>query len=307
MRHTLATLALLCGLAILAAPANAQTGSVRGRIVDAEGGPVARARVLLELQGGMARQHQLETDDSGEYMQVGLHPGLYRITVSAEGYDTTTVEQRVTLGDRTEVEDVELALAPPKVEAEVAALREKFAEAVAFSDAGKFDEAEALYQEILEVQPDIPEVLENLAYVSVRKEDWAAAQGSYERLLELRPGEPEIMTALAMVYQKSGQSEKATDLMARAAGENPEDAVAQFNRGVLLLTSGETAGAIQSFEACLAADPEMAEAHYHLGTLMVGQGKIPEAIEHLEKYLATSPDKEQYVATARGLLEALEK
>jgi tetratricopeptide (TPR) repeat protein len=307
MKNTLTAVALLVGLLAVAAPATAQTGSVRGRVVDAQGEPVVGAAVLLEFQGEMTREHEVETNDDGEYMQVGIYPGPYRITVRAEGYEPAVIEQRITLGDRTEVADIALEPAAPKADPAMVKLRETFAEAVTLSDAGKYGEAAALYQQILEEKPDIPEVLENLGYVSVQQKDWATAQASYEKALELTPDDTEVMTALALVYQKVGQGDKASELMAQAAGQNPQDAVAQFNSGVLKLTAGDTVGAIEAFQACLAADPEMAEAHYHLGTLLVGQGQVPEAIEHLETYLATNPEKEKYVSTAKGLLEALKQ
>jgi len=308
MKHTLVAGPLLIGLVLLAAPSTAQTGSVRGRVLDAQQEPVAKAKVLFELQEGMGGQHQVETNDKGEYLRVGLQPGLYRITASAEGHEPAAIDMHVALGDTTEAPDIQLApSAAAQAGAEAAALREKFGAALALTDAGKFDEAETLYKEILETQPDVPEVLENLGYVYVHKKDWAAAQASYEKVLALRPDHSQVMAALAMVYQQSGQSEKAAELMAKAAGENPQDAMAQFNHGVLLLNSGDTMGAIPSFEAALVADPEMAEAHYQLGTLLIGQGKVPEAIEHLEKYLSMNPDCEQNVATAKGLLQALKK
>jgi len=307
MKHALSAIALLVGFALLAAPAAAQTGSVRGTIRNAEGEPIADATVRLEYQGTTTRNHEVRTNDKGEYLQIGMYPSLYLIKASAEGYEPIVVEQRVTLGDLTEVDDIELKPAVAKVDPAVAGLREKFGEAVALSDAGKFDEAEALYREILETQPDVPEALENLAYVSVQKQDWASAQASYERLLELSPDDAEVMTALAMVYQKSGQDEKAAEMMGRAADANPADAVAQFNRGAMLLNSGDPAGAVEAFEAALALDASLAEAHYYLGTILVGEGRVPEAIDHLETYLSTEPEKEQNVATAKGLLEALKK
>jgi tetratricopeptide (TPR) repeat protein len=307
MKHTAVAGPLLIGLVLLATPATAQTGTVRGRVVTEQGAPVAKAKVLITSQGGMTDRYEIQTNDNGEYLQVGLRPGPYRITASAEGYRPSVIDMRVALGDPTEVLDIRLKLVPPPVKDEATVLREKFAKAVEFSDAGEFDQAEALYKEILETQPDIAEAYQNLGYLYEQKEDWAAAQSAYEKALELRPDSSEITTALALVYQQTGQSQKATDLMARAAAENPLDAVAQFNRGGLLLNSGDTAGAIQSFEAALAADPDMAEAHYYLGTVLVGQGRTPEAIEHLEKYLSMNPDREQHVATAEGLLQALKK
>jgi len=306
MKQTAVASPLLMGLVLLAASATAQTGTLQGRVVTEQGTPLAKATVLITAQGGMTDRYEIQTDDGGEYMQIGLRPGAYRVTASAEGYVASVIDTRVSLGDAAKV-DIQLKLAPPPVKDEATALREKFAKAVDLSNSGEFDQAEALYKEVLETHPDIVEAYQNLGYLYEQKEDWAAAQSSYERALELRPGSSEITTALALVYQKSGQSEKATELMARAAAENPQDALAQFNRGGLLLNSGDTAGAIQAFEAALAADPEMAEAHYYLGTVLVGQGRSPEAIEHLEKYLSMSPDREEHVATAEGLLEALKK
>jgi tetratricopeptide (TPR) repeat protein len=307
MKNTLASVALLLGLVLLGTQASAQTGGVRGRVLTPDGEPVADATLRLEYQGSTTREYEVKTNEKGEYLQIGMYPGLYRITATAEGYDPTVVEQRVALGDMTEAEDIELKPAAPKVDPAVVELKEKFAEAIALTDARKYDEAEALYREILAKQPDIPEALENLAYVSVQKEDWPSAQESYEKLLELQPDDTEVMTALAMVYQRSGQDEKATEMMGRAAEANPADAVAQFNRGALLLNSGDSAGAAEAFQKALAADPSLNEAHYYLGTILVGQGQIPQAIEHLETYLASNPAKEQNAATARKLLEALKK
>jgi Flp pilus assembly protein TadD len=310
MKHILVVGPLLIGLALLAAPATAQTGIVRGRVVTEQGDPMPEATVLIRAQGGMTDRHELQTNERGEYQQVGLRPGPYRITVSAEGYGTSVIGTLVSLGDVTKVPDIQLdpvAPAAPPAQSEAMILREKFGKAVALSDAGEFDEAEALYMEILETHPDVPEAYENLGYLYEQKKDPVAAQSAYEKALELRPGSSEVMTALAVLYQKSGQDQKATELMARAAGENPQDAVAQFNSGGLLLNAGDTAGAVRSFEAALVVDPEMVEAHYYLGTVLVGEDRIPEAIEHLEKYLSMNPDQEQHVATAEGLLQALKK
>jgi tetratricopeptide (TPR) repeat protein len=309
MKHALASAALLVSLALLPPPVAAQTGSVRGKVVSGEGEPLADATVLIEPQGGMSGRFELQTNERGEYTQVGLQLGPYRITVSAEGYRAATASLYVALGDTSEVVDVELQRVPeePEPQKEARILRERFTKALELSKAGRLDEAEALYKEILETRPDIPEAYENLGYLYEQKKDWPAAQSAYDKALELRPDSTEIMTALAVIYQKSGQDEKAAELMGKVVVENPEDAVAQFNRGGLLLNAGDTAGAIQAFEAALAADPELAEAHYYLGTVLVGEGRTDEARERLEQYLSMNPDREDHVATAQGLLEALEQ
>jgi Flp pilus assembly protein TadD len=301
---------LLLGLVVLVSPAAAQTGTARGKVVDSEGNGIPEAKVVLEFQGGVTRNYELKTNKKGDYIQVGLYPGPYRFTASKEGYRPAYVEYRVNLGDRTQIPDITLMTTDEVAKEQgrpTEELRKKFSDAVQLANDGQLDEAEALFKEVLAQAPDVPEVYQNLAYIYVKREDWANAEKSYLKALELRPGDPQSTSGLAGVYMETGQQEKAEELVNQVAGENPEDATAQYNRAVFLVNSGKTEEAIAAFEAALAADPTLAEAHYHLGTLLVGQGKIPEAIEQLETYLSTNPDNADNVATAKGLIEALKK
>jgi tetratricopeptide (TPR) repeat protein len=311
MRYALGTVALLAALALLASPADAQTsGAARGKVVDEQNQPVADATVVIEYEGGVTRKFEVKTSDKGEYMQVGLAPGRYRFTASKENFVSAALEIRITMGLATDIPPLQLmskAVATAQEGPDEAALREDFARGVALTREGKLDEAEALFLEILDQQPGIPEVHRNLGYVYAQKKDWAKAEASYQSAIDLRPGDATFVAGLAQVYQDSGQEDKAIALMSQAAAANPQDGEAQFNQGLFLLNSGDTEKAGQAFSAALAADPSIAEAHYHLGTILVGQGKTPEAIEHLEAYVATSPDNAQYAATAQGLLQALKQ
>ena len=310
MKRALFACALLVGLGLLAAPAAAQVGQVRGRVVGPQGEPIPDATVLIEYQGGVTRKYEIKTSKKGEYIQVGLDPGPYRITATKEGYRGAVADIRAALGETTQVPDMELLTpeaAAQQPGSEAAQLREKFAEAVSLTNSGKLDEAEAAFNGLLEMHSDVPEIHQNLGFIHAKRKDWAAAEQAYLKALELRPGDSGITSALAKIYQDSGQEEKAMELVSRAAGENPEDAGAQFTRAVYLMNSGQAPEAIAAFEATLALDPGMAEAHYYLGTLLVGQGKVPEAVEHLETYVSLNPDNAQNVATAKGLIEALKK
>lgn len=308
MKRALAAIGVLAGLALLAPPAQAQMAGVRGKVVDEEGKGVARAHVHIEFVNKPVT-YDTQTDRKGEYLQLGMELGIYRITATREGYVGGSIDIRVTAVMDTP--RIELVVAPPtaaEIRAQIQAeFSETFAEAVALTQAGRLDEAEAAFKEILELQPGLPEVHGNLASVYAQQKDWANAEVSYLSALALRPAEPGVMFALTQVYRDSGQDEKAEQMIDQVVSQSPEDAPAQMNRGVFLLTSGRSQDALAAFEAVLAIDPSAAEAHYHLGTLLVGQGKVPEAIEHLEAYLATTPENAQAVATAEGLIEALKE
>jgi len=65
-----------------------QLGSVSGTVTDAKGNPIAGATVVVS-QGGVTKG-QDTTDAQGNYSIGNLAPGTYNLTVSAEGYRTTT-------------------------------------------------------------------------------------------------------------------------------------------------------------------------------------------------------------------------
>lgn len=310
MKRFLVAAGLVLVLGLLAAPAQAQTGTARGKVFDAQGQPVADAKVLIEFQGGITRKFEVKTNKKGEYMQVGMQPGPYRFTASKEGYQTSVADVRVALGEATEVPPFKLVSAAQAAQqpgAAAAELKDSFEKAVALQGAGRLDEAEAAYKAILEKTPDVPEVYQNLGAVYAAKKDFAQAEATYLKGLEIKPDSADMATQLARLYQDNGQPEKAMEVMSKSASANPADAKAQFNQGIFLLNSYKNEEAIAAFEAAVKADPGMTEAYFRLGALMVGQGKVPEAIAHLEKYLSMNPTDAGNVATAQGLLKALKK
>ena len=59
---------------LLATPASAQTGGLRGKVTDAAGKPVEGATVLIEAKG-VTRKLTVKTNKKGEFIQIGLYPG----------------------------------------------------------------------------------------------------------------------------------------------------------------------------------------------------------------------------------------
>jgi len=305
---------LLLSAALVASPAEAQIGFAKGRVVDAQGQPVADASVVAVYLGEMPKTSTKKTNKKGEYVHAGLYGGRYRITVDKEGYEPTIIEHDVTLGDPTELPDIVLQpKKAPEVKAREAAgkapeeVKAKFAKAVDLTSQGQLAGAEALFKELLVILPDVAEVHQNLGYIYAQRKDWPNAEASYTKALEIQPGNAASLSALAAVYESMGQHDKALALTQQAAAADPGNALAQFNRGVFLLNANQNAEAISAFEAALAVNPGLVEAHFLLGTLFLGQNDVPRAIEHLEAYVAANPKNEQNLATAKGLIAALSK
>ncbi len=293
---------------VVASDVSAQSGSiVRGRIVDPAGQPIDGAVVLLQYLGSVPRALTITSNEKGEYIQVGLSPGSYRITFQKEGYVGGSIEQSVSGQIRlSEFQMVPLELIPPLDETRNKA-QEAFDRGIDLTRAGSYDAALEAFEDVIEIAPRLPEAHYNKGFIFIQRREWEAAEASLGKAIELDPDYADAKLALSKLYQDTGRASEALALMNAAAGDETGDARVHFNRGVFNLNAGNTAEALAAFQKAEELDPGFPEVHFHLGTLAVGQGKIDEAVERLERYLSMSPEDGQNKATAEGLLQALKK
>jgi tetratricopeptide (TPR) repeat protein len=292
--------ACLVACLALAAPAAAQTGTVRGKVVDDQGKPLEAAKVELDFLGGITRHFETKTNKKGEYTQVGLQPGSYKITANKEGFQGSFLEIRVSIGDPTYLPELKLVSIAAVTEKKADEIQGPFTKAVELTKAGKLDEAEAIYKEILAKTPGVPQAHLNLGFIYSQRKDWAAAEAAYQKALELKPDYSDASVALVRLYQDSGQADKAM-----ALSQTSEDPTVLFNLAVTHLNANKYDEAEAAFKKAEALDAANAEIQYHLATIAINRGRNEECVARLEKYLSMSPANAQNVATAQGLLQAL--
>ena len=89
--------AAVLGVAVLAAPANAQTGQVKGKVVDAQNNPIDGAVVTVAQSDAASNsKYELKTNKKGEFLQIGITPGDYKITAT-KGPLTQTIPAHIGL------------------------------------------------------------------------------------------------------------------------------------------------------------------------------------------------------------------
>jgi Flp pilus assembly protein TadD len=300
------------GLALLAVPAQAQTGTARGKVLDEQGQPLDGAKIDIDYQGGVSRHIETKTNKKGEYIQVGLAPGVYKFTASKEGFQSGFVEMKVSLGDATQMPDMKLRTMDAARKAagggaDTSALQASFKAAAELLQANKLDEAEAAFKELQGKNPTISAISYNLGIIGMRKKDWPAAEAAYLRTIELKPDYVEAYSRLAEVYTAMGQPEKAAEVMQSAKESFGNDPKVMFDQAVLMFNTGKQAEAKELFTKLETADPANPEVQFYLGTIAVGEGKTDECIARLTKYVAAGPKNPQNLQTAQGLLAALKK
>ena len=308
-------MALAVLLTVSAMPALAQS-VVRGKVVDAQGKAVADATVLFEATDAN-RKTQTKTDKNGEFLQVGLSSGSYKVTASKDGVGSQTLNSNVRQGPNNPLSfslTTSSNLSNADKEAAVA-LQAAAAAAMEAMKAGRHDEAIAKFNEVIAKMPTCADCYYNIGTAYVAKQDLPNAEAAFKKMVELKPDAAEGYTGLAGVYNAQKKfdlaaeaSSKASQLSGGAAGGGG-GAEASYNQGVILFNSGKFAEAKTQFEAATKADPNMGMAHYQLGMTALNLGQIPEAVTALEAYLKVEPNgpKAAEVKAALPALQAMLK
>lgn len=303
---------VLAVLAVVAAPALAQS-VVRGKVVDAQGKPVADARVLFEAEG-VNRKTETKTDRNGDFLQVGLPSGNYKLTVSKEGVGAAAQQIRVTQGNNP---PISLTISPataasamsPEERAAAAALQAAASSALDAMRAGRHDDAIAAFKEVLAKVPTCADCYYNLGVAYTAKQQYADAEAAFKRVIELKPDSADAYTGLANIYNAQKKFDLAAEASAKAAqfaGNQPGGgAEAAYNQGVIFFNAGKFAEAKVQFEAAAKADPNMAMAHYQLGMTALNLGDFALAVNSLEAYLKLEPNGPK-AAEVKASLPALQ-
>jgi tetratricopeptide (TPR) repeat protein len=292
-------------LLISASLASAQTGGVRGKILDDTGKPLEGVVVKMECQGGMNLSFETKTNKKGEFMQIGLRPGSWKFTYTKEAFQVFAAPMRISLGEATVLPDTKLMPAKAGAGPGAEDIQKTFADAVAKLQANDFDGAIAAFDAMILKNPSLAEAHYNKGFAQYQKKDYAAAEASLKQALEVRADYSDARVLLSNIYSAQGQKEKAIEVMSSGATAN--DPKQLFNLGLALLNSGKNEEANAAFLKVEAAEPGNAEAQYYLATGALSAGRTDECITRLEKYLSLGPKNDQNKATAEGLLAALKK
>ena len=144
--------------------------------------------------------------------------------------------------------------------------------------AGRLDQAEALYREILAEQPDHADALHLLGLVARSGGNNAAAIGLIGRAIALRTDWPEAHYNLGIALKEDGRLDDAIAAYRQAVAINPAFGQAWNSLGNALQASGDADAAIAAWRQAIAVNPGFADAHNNLGNALKDLGKLDEAI-----------------------------
>ncbi|WLT33363.1 carboxypeptidase regulatory-like domain-containing protein [Geothrix sp. PMB-07] len=324
------TLALVLPVACLSIHADS-TGRISGKVVNKAGQPIVGAKINLKRTDRNWTK-DLISDKTGSFLQVGMEPKDYLMTVTAEGYVALTEQVKIPLGDVV-VKNVSLLTANEAraaAGAQVAAAdpgagldtegRESFNSAIPLYNSGNFSEALPLIEKSYKTLNEAKEKLKD----EKAKEELAPELIKIERVLGIciaqagakkEDAEPYLLKALArnakdervlmaLIETSKAKSDKAaeqkyTTQLETLQGPNPD---AYYNKGVDAFNSGRTKEAKTHWLKTLEIAPTYAEAHFMLAMVEFGENNLKGTKQNLEKYLELAPNGKN-AATAKEMLK----
>jgi tetratricopeptide (TPR) repeat protein len=305
-------LALVVALG-LAIPAAAQTGGIRGKVVDQKGQPVEGAKIVLESSG---RKRELTSNKKGEFIQIGLTGGQYTVTVTKEGVGTRTQELRIGIGEPVSL-TIELSPTAGMSDADkkrVETLHAALQAGEALVKEQKNDEAIAKFNEAIAILPTCHVCFFYVGVANQQKKEFTAAEEAYKKATTIKPDFIEGYNALANLYNTQKRfdeamavSQKAAELGGSIGGPGgAAGASAVYNQGVMLWNQQKFPEAKELFAKAVQIDPKMAEAWYQLGMASLNTGDIKGATEAFEGYLKAAPNGPK-ADEVKGFLAQLKK
>jgi tetratricopeptide (TPR) repeat protein len=179
-----------------------------------------------------------------------------------------------------------------------------FENAVKLHQAGRLDEAQQIYRQILAAQPDQFDSLHMLGVIDLQRGKHAEALRKIDAALELNPDYAEAVAHRGVAVQRLGRLDEALASYDEAIRLDPHHAGAHNNRGNVLMELRRLNEALASYDKALALKPHHAGGFHNRGTALRELNRFDEALASYDKAIALKPDYAE-AFNSRGMLKLL--
>jgi tetratricopeptide (TPR) repeat protein len=145
---------------------------------------------------------------------------------------------------------------------------EKLQQAIALHRLGRLSEAQAIYEEILGIEPRHFDALHLSGLIAARTGNPGKAAALFGKAVEIDPGHAAVFFNRGNALCDLEQWETALASYDRAIALKPDHADAHYNRGSVLSKLRQPGAALASFDRAIEINPRFAAAHFNRGNLL---------------------------------------
>lgn len=248
--------------------------------------------VKITGRDGFGNNFSLQTTSkTGTFGQVGafVEPGMWKFTLSKDGYGTSSVYYNVTRTER-------LGAYIPKIgnfsSGSITNPQDSMAwnnKGSALIDQGKYDEAIQACDKAIKINPQFALAwnTKGVALHGLGKYDEEVQ--AYNKAIESNPQFAQAWNNKGNALYAQGKYDEAAQAYNKVIEINPQDAHAWNNKGVALQGMGKYDDAITAHNKAIEINPQFAQAWYDKGNALYGQGKYDDAITAYNKAIEINP------------------
>lgn len=294
------TLLAVLTLTLVASIGFAQTGSLQGKVVDANGQGVQGAMVYIE-RIGVRGNYKVKSNKRGRYFHAGLPLGNYNVRLEIDGKEVWKVGNYPMKLGESEPLDFDLGEIQQQQQAAQSGAGPSKEQLSAMSEAQRkeYDKQRKAREQQISKNKQLNTAF-NAAMEAKRLEDWGTAVQHFKAAAEIDPEQDVVWGNLAealsgMVRTKTGAERDTVGEEAiaayRKAFELKPDPAYRNNLGLMLIRLGRVDEGSAELETAAEMAPENAGTYYfNLGATMVNTGNTDRAIDAFQKATVAQPD-----------------
>lgn len=287
-------------LTLVASIGFAQTGSLQGKVVDANGQGVQGAMVYIE-RIGVRGNYKVKSNKRGRYFHAGLPLGNYNVRLEIDGKEVWKVGNYPMKLGESEPLDFDLGEIQQQQQAAQSGAGPSKEQLSAMSEAQRkqYEKDRKAREQQISKNKKLNEAF-NAAMEAKRLEDWGTAVQHFKAAAEIDPEQDVVWGNLAealsgMVRTKTGAERDSVGEEAiaayRKAFELKPDPAYRNNLGLMLIRLGRVDEGSAELETAAEMAPENAGTYYfNLGATMVNTGNTQRAIDAFQKATVAQPD-----------------
>lgn len=150
---------------------------------------------------------------------------------------------------------------------------------------GRWEEAQQVYEEIVNINPRSPEAFSNLGYVLYRLENYSSAIARLQKALALNPNLSHTRALLGLCYFYTNQFSRAIPILETSVKQEKDNPELVQHLGLAYLKVGENEKAIAMFSRWVELEPRNPDALYYKG-----QASLSLALTTFEKLKEVAPN-----------------
>ncbi|MDP2915095.1 MAG: tetratricopeptide repeat protein [Candidatus Aminicenantes bacterium] len=278
-------------------------GRIQGIVTDEQGMPLEGVKIKLFSQKANAGLETV-TDAEGRWRVNYVRGGGWNLDFEKLGYAPHKLSTQIQESGQNKPIEVKLK----KVEGLIVTeeLKAGLVKGNTLFDEKKYDEAAAVYEELVKTNPEAYIVYQNIGNCYFQMEKYDRAEEFYKKVLDKDPKNAEAMLRIGNCYTNRGELDKALEWYNKIEFDKITDQMVLFNIGSSFYKQSKYDEAVKYYKRAIEIQADFLDAIYQLGLAYVALQNNADALKAFESYLKHDADSAR-AGQVKQFIEFLKK